>query len=133
MTYLFASLLYLGSFFSPQSSGTLVLTFTNIKEAKGQLMVALNDTKGEMVEGYVVPVTKTGTVTYTIKNIKPGDYTLAVFHDINKDEILNTNMVGIPKEPYAFSNNARGTFGPPSLTDQTFTVDGEVKMSIELK
>ena len=58
---------------------------------------------------------------------------MAFFHDINKDEELNTNMVGIPKEPYAFSNNARGTFGPPSLEDQTFKVKGDVKMTIELK
>ena len=85
-------------------------------------MLALRDTKGEMVEGYIVPVTKTGSVVYTIKNVKTGKYTIAAYHDINKDEELNTNMVGIPKEPYGFSNDARGTFGPPSLKDQTFTV-----------
>lgn len=118
---------------SVQETASITITFTNIKTAKGQLMVALNDTKGEMVQGYVVPVTKTGSIVYTIKDVNPGKYTMAVFHDLNKDEELNTNMVGIPKEPYGFSNNARGTFGPPSLADQTFTVQGATSLSIALK
>lgn len=119
--------------FVPQQTATLTITFTNIQTAKGQLMIALNDTKGSMVNGYIVPVTKAGNVTYTIKDVKPGAYTLAVFHDINKDETLNTNLVGVPKEPYGFSNNARGTFGPPSLAEQTFTVTDKTSLSIALK
>ena len=116
-----------------QDSASLTLTFSGIKKPKGQLMVALNDVEGKMIQGYQVPVTKTGDLVYTIKNIKPGKYTMAVFHDINMDEKLNTNMLGIPTEPYGFSNNARGTFGPPSLADQTFSVSSETKMSITLK
>lgn len=96
-------------------------------------MVALNDVNGNMVQGYQVPVSKAGNLVYTIKDIAPGKYTMAVFHDINKDEKLNTNLVGIPTEPYGFSNNARGTFGPPSLKEQTFTVSAETKMAITLK
>ena len=131
-----AFLLSLLFFFGPltsQETATITITFTNIKTANGQLMVALNDTKGDMVQGYIVPVTKTGNLVYTIKDVKPGNYTMAVFHDLNKDEELNTNMVGIPKEPYGFSNNARGTFGPPSLEDQTFAVQGSTTLSIALK
>ena len=116
-----------------QDSASLTLTFSGIKKPIGQLMVALNDVEGKMIQGYQVPVTKTGDLVYTIKNIKPGKYTMAVFHDINMDEKLNTNMLGIPTEPYGFSNNARGTFGPPSLADQTFSVSSETKMSITLK
>jgi uncharacterized protein (DUF2141 family) len=118
---------------SNQNTASLTLTFSGIKTGKGQLMVALNDVNGKMVEGYKVAVTKPGTLVYPIKNLKPGQYTMAVFHDINSDEELNTNMVGIPKEPYGFSNNARGTFGPPSFADQTFTISGETKMAITLK
>jgi len=96
-------------------------------------MVALNDVNGKMVEGYKVAVTKPGELTYTLKNLKAGKYTLAVYHDANSDEKLNKNMLGIPTELYGFSNNARGTFGPPSFADQTFTVSGETKMAIALK
>jgi uncharacterized protein (DUF2141 family) len=130
-SFLFLILLAFGM--SNQNQASLTITFTGIKKPQGQLMVALNDVEGKMVDGYIVPVAKTGELVYTIKGIKPGKYTLAAYHDINKDEKLNTNLVGIPTEPYGFSNNARGTFGPPSLEDQTFAVTGETKMAITLK
>lgn len=114
-------------------NATLVLKFSNITEVKGQIMVSLNDADGNQIEGYFIPVNQKGTITYTIEAIKAGTYTLAAFHDINSDKELNTNLVGIPKEPYGFSNNARGTFGPPDLADQKFTVSGTTTQSIILK
>jgi uncharacterized protein (DUF2141 family) len=35
---------------------------------------------------------------------------------------LNTNLFGIPTEGFAFSNNAMGSFGPPSYESCTFVV-----------
>jgi uncharacterized protein (DUF2141 family) len=96
-------------------------------------MLALNDANGEMVEGFKIPVSKTGEINYTIKNVKPGTYTIAAFHDKNKDDKLNTNMFGLPTELYGFSNNARGTFGPPSLKDQAFEVKENTTLKITLK
>jgi uncharacterized protein (DUF2141 family) len=46
-----------------------------------------------------------------------GDYAIAVFHDENENGKLDKNLVGIPKEAYGFSNDARGVFGPPSFSD----------------
>jgi uncharacterized protein (DUF2141 family) len=46
-----------------------------------------------------------------------------MFHDVNGDGRMNTNPFGIPTEPYAFSNNARGQFGPASWADAVFTVE----------
>jgi uncharacterized protein (DUF2141 family) len=40
---------------------------------------------------------------------------IAVFQDLNSDGQLNRNRLGIPVEPYAFSNNVRGNRGPPSF------------------
>lgn len=111
----------------------VTVIFSGIKEAKGQIMLSLNDANGNQVEGFILPITKTGELTYVIKNVKSGSYTAAAFHDKNKDEKLNTNMVGLPTEAYGFSNNARGTFGPPSLKDQLFEVKGSTTMKITLK
>ena len=33
--------------------------------------------------------------------------------------------MGIPSEPFAFSNNARGSFGPASWEDSAFEVSGD--------
>lgn len=42
---------------------------------------------------------------------------VAVFLDANDDGMLNKNSLGIPVEPYGFSNDARRTFGPPRFAD----------------
>jgi uncharacterized protein (DUF2141 family) len=34
--------------------------------------------------------------------------------------------MGIPKEPFGASNDARGRFGPPKFDDARFQVDGGV-------
>ena len=40
------------------------------------------------------------------------------------------NMMGIPSEDYAASNNAKGFMGPPSYKDAKFTVDKDSKIEI---
>ena len=51
-----------------------------------------------------------------------GSYAVKVFHDVDDNSILDTNWMGIPKEPYGFSNDAMGTFGPPSFEQASFKV-----------
>ena len=36
--------------------------------------------------------------------------------------MLNRNLLGIPREPYGFSNNARGSFEPAKWEDAKFVV-----------
>lgn len=52
-----------------------------------------------------------------------GTYAVAVVHDRDGNGKLNTNLLGMPRERYGFSNDARGTFGPPSFDDASFSVD----------
>ena len=55
------------------------------------------------------------SVTVVFENLKPGEYAVSVFHDQNNNGKMDTNAVGIPKEGFAFGNNATGLFGPPSF------------------
>ncbi|MFZ1333327.1 MAG: DUF2141 domain-containing protein [Flavobacteriales bacterium] len=63
---------------------------------------------------------KTVTLTYT--DLAPGTYALKLYQDVDGDEKLGTNAVGIPNEPFGFSNNAMGNFGPPSFEQASFTI-----------
>ncbi len=45
---------------------------------------------------------------------------VAVFQDLDGNGSLSKNSFGIPSEPYGFSNNARGSFGPPAFSQATF-------------
>ncbi len=61
---------------------------------------------------------KTATILFT--GMPAGEYAIAMMHDENDDQKLNKNFFGIPKEGYGFSNNAMGTFGPPSYNKASF-------------
>ena len=42
--------------------------------------------------------------TFLIDSLPYDDYAVAVYHDLNDDNDLNANLVGIPIEPFALSN-----------------------------
>ena len=63
-----------------------------------------------------------------------GDWAVAITQDTNNNDKLDKNMMGIPTEPFAFSNNVRPRFAPPEFDDCKFTVSGPGKVvSIVLK
>ena len=74
-----------------------------------------------------------GTMRFQANGLQRGEYAVRVLHDKNGNGELDTNLVGMPREPWAMSNNAKGNFGPPSWTDVKFQVDdGTSQQNIEL-
>ncbi|HEX8444818.1 MAG TPA: DUF2141 domain-containing protein [Allosphingosinicella sp.] len=68
------------------------------------------------------------------EGLKAGTYGAMVFQDLNMDGKMNFNSVGFPLEPYGFSNNSRGMFGPPSWSKASFRFGGQpVVQAIRLK
>ena len=59
-----------------------------------------------------------------------GTYAVGVFHDVDGNEALSKNFLGIPKEPFGFSNNVRGRFGPPGFKDASISVTGDLAITI---
>lgn len=57
------------------------------------------------------------------EKIPYGEYAFVVLHDENTNGKMDYSAFGVPKEGYAFSNNARGTLGPPDYTDAAFKLD----------
>jgi len=70
-----------------------------------------------------------------IDNIPSGNYAFAIFHDENSNMELDLNVLSIPKEGFAFSNNAMGLFGPPSWEQSSFSLpeNSVLTQNIELK
>nr|NJM03369.1 DUF2141 domain-containing protein [Desulfobacula sp.] len=52
-----------------------------------------------------------------------GEYAVKVFHDENGNGELDKRVFGIPAEAYGFSNDARGTMGPPEYEKTAFQLD----------
>ncbi|MEQ8583476.1 MAG: DUF2141 domain-containing protein [Marinoscillum sp.] len=114
------------------------LEISGIKKPIGNLRIAAYNTpenyldESQMAHSYVVRVTETGTMTFTI-DLPAGEYALAVFHDVNEDGKLNKNLIGIPTEHYGFSNNTRGAFGPPSYDQAKIPLIHGDTLRIELQ
>jgi len=71
---------------------------------------------------------------WVLENMPYGRYSVKAFHDKNDNSKLDTNFAGIPIEPYGFSNNARGRFGPPPFDSAAFTLNSpQLKIAIEIK
>lgn len=111
----------------------ITLVITNIPKAIGSMRIALFDReKGFRDEAFAVrkdvfPLSDL-RATFTWHDLPPGRYAVAIYHDANNSGKLNTNFFGIPTESYGFSNNAMGTFGPPSFQETSFTVEVGTKI-----
>lgn len=60
-----------------------------------------------------------------------GEYALASYHDLDQNAKMNT-FLGIPSEPFAFSNNAKGFFGTPPKYEKAKFQSAQQKL-LEIK
>lgn len=56
-------------------------------------------------------------------SLPAGNYAVSIFHDENDNGVLDTNLVGMPREGYGFSNNHTYSMHPASFAESRFTVD----------
>lgn len=103
----------------------LTVRVADVQSAQGSVMVAVYDSAASFL---VRPAkaarvaAATGTVDLVIKDLPAGEYGIALFHDANGNGKMDRNAMGIPSEDYAFSNNARGSMGPPSFDQVRFSL-----------
>lgn len=60
-----------------------------------------------------------------ISALAPGRYALSAYADLNDNQMLDTNLFGMPTEPYGASRNTRNLFGPPTFGQSAFVVDDD--------
>ena len=81
----------------------------------------------------VVGEATTDRLTVTVPDLPPGKYAVAAYVDGNRNGKQDKNFLGVPKESYGFSNDARGMFGPPDFAEAAFDVgEGVVTKAIQL-
>jgi uncharacterized protein (DUF2141 family) len=118
-------------------SATINIEVSNIKNQKGSVVIGLYNIeksfpiKTEEYQGLVLDTNAT-TLKGQFKNIPKGTYAIALFHDENSNEILDKNFLGIPKEGYGFSNNAKALFSAPSFDKAKFELNETTDIKIEM-
>ena len=122
----------------PQT-GAVEVVVRGARNDKGVMAIQLAVSKQDYDEGLGLrelaraPI-EGGEASWRFEGVPYGSYALRIFHDANANDKIDTNFVGIPKEAFAFSNNAMGRFGPASWEDARFEVDAPVvRQELELK
>lgn len=110
-------------------AGDLVVVVENIKSDQGNVRAAVFNNAKDFPKTYTAGqfiAAKSGTVSFIFKDLPTGQYAVSAIHDMNANGKLDTNFVGKPVEPYGFSREARGTFGPPAFEDAAIQLDAPV-------
>lgn len=111
---------------------SLRVEITGLAEVQGTVFVSVYDNEDDWL-GEATVVTESVDITSALQedavvaelSLPPGDYAVSLFYDENDNGKLDSNFIGIPKEPVALSNNAKPKFGPPKYKDAVFTLGAE--------
>ena len=135
------AMLFIGLFasFSPPFNQNLKVTIVKLHSNNGVVLVSLfkegNGYPDDAANAYgkekAYIVDKNATIIF--KSVPPGNYAVAILHDENNNQKMDKNILGIPKEGYGFSNNASGTFGPPSYKKASFAHTANSQTDIQIK
>jgi uncharacterized protein (DUF2141 family) len=116
---------------------TLKVKVHGIQNTNGQIELSIyNDPKVFPEVGKTYKMiridSKVGEIVYEFTNLPAGEYAIATFHDENNDKECNTNLIGVPTEAFAFSNDFRPFLSAPDFSDCSFKVDKNMEISIEM-
>jgi uncharacterized protein (DUF2141 family) len=108
----------------------LRVTVRNVKSSEGDVKVGLYATpeafdKRRKTFGALSPA-QPGEVVVVFRDLPPGRYGIAVLHDLNGNGEMDNNLLGFPKEPFGFGNDARIKLAPPAFADMAVTVGDSV-------
>jgi uncharacterized protein (DUF2141 family) len=115
----------------------LTIRIDNVESNDGQLMVALYGSAGEWMKRPLQTATVeavAGTTTVQFKDLAPGEYAFAVYHDANGNGRLDRNRMGMPVEMSTFSNDAQGFMGPAPFEAAKFALpDAGRSLTVNLR
>lgn len=116
-------------------NANLTVSIIDLKSNSGLLTVELYNSKEKFLKTAYKKgssTIKSNSASVTFSDIPKGEYTVMVYHDINNNGKLDKSFIGMPKEPVACSNNAKGFMGPPKYDDAKFTVTADTKINIKM-
>ncbi|MCB0648202.1 MAG: DUF2141 domain-containing protein [Saprospiraceae bacterium] len=79
-----------------------------------------------------VAIPPDGPPVIHITGLRSGIYAVALIHDVNDNNLLDLNFLGIPKEGAGASNDARGFMSPPAWKDAKFTLQKSMMMDVKM-
>lgn len=109
-------------------SKPLTIIVKNLASTTGPVIIGVYKSKNNFLkeEGRLKEYTfqpNGNTLTARITDLTYGEFAMAIYQDENSNGKIDKNMIGIPTEGYAFSNNYRPKVKAPSFNDCRFIYD----------
>ena len=97
-------------------AATLTVEATGAEGNAGQVYVGICNKSFEEADCNLGQrqLAKAGPIRFAFRDLRPGRYAVAAYHDLNGNGRLDKQSFGLPAEPYGFSNDV-GRFAPPSF------------------
>jgi uncharacterized protein (DUF2141 family) len=122
----------LSSISAMAQQGNVIVNINDIEAVNGPIVVLLyktqegfaSDPKKSFKAKRIVQYNKDATCTFT--QVPYGDYAVTFFKDENNNGRLDTNFIGIPKEPVGASNMTNS--GKPSFKKCKFSLKEQEKV-----
>jgi uncharacterized protein (DUF2141 family) len=119
------------------SAADLKINISNFHNEKGLVRITVFSDNGAFYKDtdhaaakLSLPVAQ--AKSFTVPRLAPGTYAIAVIHDENSNGKLDTNILGMPKEGYGFSNS--NGIMPPSFQKASFALPSNgATVEIKLK
>lgn len=102
------------------------ISIENVTESNGTLWIGVYESEADFLNRDKARlvyhrVTSKGSQQVYIDKLVPGKtYAMGVFHDQNDNGELDTNMLGLPSEPWAFSRPVRSWLRKPRFGEMSF-------------
>ena len=118
------------------NSAPVDVTVTNIDSEGGDVRVVMYANQADWLTHHgtnvLAAAATPGEMKFTYPNVKPGAYAILVYHDVNRNQDLDENFLGIPTEQFGFTNDP-GYSHKPKMSEAQFTVgDQPVALAVKL-
>lgn len=122
---------------SSNAQGKVVASVTQLTSNKGVCRACLfsnADAFQKMValQCLTVPIVNQKAL-FTFSNIPKGKYALFVFHDVNENNRLDKNWLGIPKEGYGASRNKLPFAAAPAYEPNSFVLNNKDSLFLPIR
>ncbi|MBX2805046.1 MAG: DUF2141 domain-containing protein [Hyphomicrobiales bacterium] len=123
---------------TPAKSADLTVNIIGINRTQGEVCCALYPQGQEFlastsaIDASCVKASDR-IVQCRFTDIQGGAYAIGAFHDYNGNKTNDTNLLGIPTEPWGVSNNARPMFRAPTFEEAQISVADGAPLEIDVR
>lgn len=121
----------------PALANEITVRVFDIASGDGEIGCALHSSAaqfptGAADSGQIWQKADPAGVTCVFSDVAPGEYAVAVAHDLNGNRETDTSFLGLPQEDWGVSNNVRFSFRPPRFDEAQFQVVEAESVNLEV-